>query len=208
MLAVLLLPTKESGMLHKLLQDGKEVISNIPAGRFVRNFKRKMTTFQIWFVFWILVTSVNTYHDIMVRSGFLRVLNWFYYPRILSENDRSNLFVAAFVTFLFLNGGIILLFSLFMYTNWFFFFMVQSFFFTILLFNIDYMKKWVRDEDGPRPDKQFTGYTSVTEPCRPIVRYSRTILFLLYGEFQKLFIGIFWFLVILLMYIVPVYLKL
>ncbi len=168
---------------------------------------RLMTSAQIWLIFLIVVPCLTACYNIMVRSGAERAFCWLFQPKNLSERDRSHLFVAAFVTFLFINGGLILLFSLVVHgSSWFFFFTLQSLFFLLLLFNINYMRTWLGEENGQRPDKQH--HTNKDRAnYRPILYYLHTILFLLYGELKKLFFGVSWFLIIMLLYVLPIYLR-
>jgi hypothetical protein len=195
-------------MFGKLFWKLDQVFDGISLTYLRREGGRKLTSVRLWFVFLILVPCATTCHNIMIRSGAERAFDWLYYPRDLSEEDRSQLFVASFVSFLILNEIVIMTFSLLLYDhNWFFFFLLQSLCFMVLLFNISYIRRWLGDNEGQRPDEQCLALVNGTGPFRPIYYFGRTILFLLYGELQKLFFGVSWFLIITLLYVLPIYLR-
>lgn len=195
-------------MLDKLLWHMKRIFGGITLAYLTEVTREKIFEAKLHFVFLILVPSLNICEDILRRSGIQRAMAWLHYRRALTEDDRSQLFTAAFVSFLFLNISAIVLFSVFMFKNsWLFFSLLQILFFGLLLFNVDYIRNWLGSDDGLRPDKQLTRSDSSSEEFHPLAYYGKVLLFLFYGEFKKLFFGFFWFIVITLLYVMPIYLR-
>lgn len=162
---------------------------------------------RLWFVILVLIPCFDLCNKIMKRSGVRQATLWLIHPRQLTETDRSHLFVAAFVSFLFLNISTILLFSSVVYDeNWLFFAGVLTLFFFWLLFNLDYMRKWLGIEGGQRPDEQLVHFSSA-EVYVPLHYCGRSLLFLIFGEVRKLLVGFFWFFVISFLFVMPIYLR-
>lgn len=194
-------------MYKRLLWSIEQIFGGFTITYLREEIGRKIVAFKLWLVFRFLVPCLNYYSNLMDRSGIRHVAAWLYYPKDLTETDRSHLFVAAFVSFLFLNVGAILLFSYLAYNvAWFFFAVVLTLLFLVILFYLDYMKIWVGTGDGRRPDEQCTG-CNPKEIHSPLAYYLRVFLFLLAGEVKKMSTGFIWFLFYSFGIVLPLYLR-